>query len=222
MKRKRRIRIIDVLLLSVLTACTIDVASKMDDDSSLAARQAFQAGDNLMKLGGAKNEVLAARYYKRAADMGSHWGRYKYGTMLLEGKGVPQDIPAAAEAFAKAAEENNGWAQYQLGVLYMDGNGVPKDVPRGAALLAKAADQNIGWAQYRVGEMYATGTDVPQDLAKARVYLEKAAAQNISYAQFSLANLIIDKEPQRARTLLQEAAASGNQLAVKRLAQLTS
>ncbi len=220
--KRRRIRIIDVLLLSVLTACTIDAATKMDDDSSLAARQAFQAGDTLMKQGGAKNEALAARYYKRAADMGSHWGHYKYGTMLLEGKGVAQNVPAAAAAFAKAAEENNGWAQYQLGVLYMDGNGVPKDVPRGAALLAKAAEQNIGWAQYRVGEMYASGTDVPQDLVKARSYLEKASAQDISYAQFALANLIIDNEPQRARTLLQEAAAAGNQLAAKRLAQLTS
>lgn len=220
--KRRRIRIFDILLLSVLTACTIDVASKMDDDSSLAARQAFQAGDTLLKQGGAKNEALAARYYKRAADMGSHWGQYKYGTMLLEGKGVAQNVPAAAEAFAKAAEENNGWAQYQLGVLYMDGNGVPKDVARGSALLIKAADQNIGWAQYRVGDMYASGTDVPQDLAKARIYLEKAATQDISYAKFALANLILEKEPQRARTLLQEAAAAGNQLAAKRLAQLTS
>ena len=221
-KIRRKIRIIDVLLLSVLTACTIDAATKMDDDSSLAARQAFQAGDTLMKQGGAKNEALAARYYKRAADMGSHWGHYKYGTMLLEGKGVAKDVPAAAQAFAKAAEENNGWAQYQLGVLYLDGNGVPKDVPRGTALLSKAADQNIAWAQYRLGDLYATGTDVPQDLTKARAYLEKSAAQDISYAQFSLANLISDTEPQRAKTLLQAAAASGNQLAAKRLAQITS
>jgi len=218
--KRRRIRIFDVLLLSVLTACTIDAATKMDDDTSLAARQAFQAGDTLMKQGGAKNEVLAARYYKRAADMGSHWGQYKYGTMLLEGKGVAKDVPAAAQAFAKAAEENNGWAQYQLGVLYLDGNGVQKDVTRGAALLGKAADQNIAWAQYRLGEMYATGTEVPQDLAKAQTHLEKAAAQDISFAQFALANLIIDREPQRAKVLLEKAAASGNQLAVKRLAQI--
>jgi TPR repeat protein len=218
----RRVRIFDVLLLSVLTACTIDVATKMDDESSFSARQAFQAGDTLMKLGGAKNEALAARYYKRAADMGSHWGHYKYGTMLLEGKGVPKDVPAAAQSFAKAAEEDNAWAQYQLGVLYVDGNGVAKDVPRGMALLDKAAEQNIGWAQYRLGDLYATGADVPQDLVKARDYLEKAAAQDITYAQFALANLIIDKDPQRAKTLLQKAAAAGNQLAVKRLAQLTS
>jgi len=220
-KKRRRVRILDVLLLSLLTACTIDAATRMDDDSSLAARQAFQAGDTLMKQGGAKNEALAARYYKRAADMGSAWGQYKYGTMLLEGKGVAKDVPAAAEAFAKAVEQNNGWAQYQLGVLYMDANGVPKDTARGAALLAKAADQNIGWAQYRVGEMYATGADVPQDLVKARAYLEKAAAQDITYAQFALANLIIDKDPQRAKTLLRQAADAGNQLAAKRLAQIT-
>jgi len=218
--KRRRIRILDVLLLSVLTACTIDAATKMDDDSSLAARQAFQAGDTLMKLGGAKNEVLAARYYKRAADMGSDWGNYKYGTMLLEGKGVAKDIPAAAQAFNTAAEQGNGWAQYQLGVLYLDGDGVPQDTSRGTALLGKAADQNISWAQYRLGDMYATGTGVPQDLTKARAYLEKSAAQDISYAQFALANLIMDKEPQRAKTLLQTAAAAGNQLAAKRLAKI--
>jgi TPR repeat protein len=220
--KRRRVRILDVLLLSVLTACTIDAATKMDEDIGHSARQAFHAGDTLMKLGGAKNEALAAQYYKRAAEMGSHWGYYKYGTMLLEGKGVPKDVPAAAQAFAKAAAENNGWAQYQLGVLYLDGNGVPKDVPRATELLGKAAEQNIGWAQYRLGDLYATGADAPQDLAKARAYLEKAAAQDITYAQFALANLIIDSEPQRARTLLQKAAAAGNQLAVKRLAQLTS
>lgn len=216
----RRVRIFDVLLLSLLTACTIDAATKMDDESSASARQSFQSGDTLMKLGGAKNEALAARYYKRAAELGSHWGHYKYGTMLLEGKGVPKDVPAAAQSFAKAAEENNAWAQYQLGVLYVDGNGVAKDVPRGMALLSKAAEQNIGWAQYRLGDLYATGSDVPQDLVKARPFLEKAAAQDISYAQFALANLIIDKDPQRAKTLLQKAAAAGNQLAVKRLTQL--
>jgi TPR repeat protein len=53
-----------------------------------------------------------------------------------------------------------------------------------------------------------------------RAYLEKSAAQDISYAQFALANLIMDQEPQRARTLLQAAAAAGNQLAAKRLTQI--
>ncbi len=111
--KRRRVRILDVLLLSVLTACTIDAATKMDEDIGHSARQAFHAGDTLMKLGGAKNEALAAQYYKRAAEMGSHWGYYKYGTMLLEGKGVTKDVPAAAQAFAKAAARRDGRAACQ-------------------------------------------------------------------------------------------------------------
>jgi TPR repeat protein len=77
-----------------------------------------------------KNKPLAARWYKKAAQLGNAYAAAALGRMCRDGEGIPKDIPQALALFRGAAEQGDGESQHELGQMYEQGLGVPKSIPQ--------------------------------------------------------------------------------------------
>ena len=68
-------------------------------------------------------QMLAARWYKKAADQGDRNGQLDYAYMLETGKGVAQDYESAVAWYRKSAEQGEPMAQANLGTMLWRGRG---------------------------------------------------------------------------------------------------
>ncbi|MDG2213265.1 MAG: tetratricopeptide repeat protein [Verrucomicrobiota bacterium] len=74
-----------------------------------------------------KAHKKAAKYFKMAADNGSHQAQFALGCIYQNGHGVTQNFVKAADYYLKAAQADNPNAQFLLGLSYKEGSGVPRD-----------------------------------------------------------------------------------------------
>ena len=77
--------------------------------------------------GKAQDHKKAAKYFRIAADNGSHEAQFALGCMYQNGHGVTQNYIKAADCYFKAAQADNPKAQFLLGLSYKEGSGVPRD-----------------------------------------------------------------------------------------------
>jgi len=98
----------------------------------LASR--LEAGDATV----ARDDVLARRLYRIAADAGHAGAQCNLGAMLMDGTGGPTDLAGGAALFRKAALRGHGLAQYNLGVMHALGDGVIKDSGEAMAWIEQA------------------------------------------------------------------------------------
>src|ERR1035441_8968210 len=78
----------------------------------------------LGKLGVAKDEAEAVKWYRKAAEQNSPWAQCILGGCYAHGECVAKDEVEAVKWYRKAAEQNLAPAQYNLGVCYDNGRGV--------------------------------------------------------------------------------------------------
>ena len=86
----------------------------------------------------ARDDVLARRLYRIAADAGHAGAQCNLGAMLMDGTGGPTDLAGGAALFRKAALRGHGLAQYNLGVMHALGDGVVKDAGEAMAWIEQA------------------------------------------------------------------------------------
>ena len=77
--------------------------------------------------GKTQNHEKAVKYFKMAADNGSHEAQFALGCMYQNGHGVAQNFMEATNWYLKAAQADNPNAQFLLGLSYKEGSGVPRD-----------------------------------------------------------------------------------------------
>ena len=77
--------------------------------------------------GKTQNHEKAVKYFKMAADNGSHEAQFALGCMYQKGHGVAQNFMEATNWYLKAAQADNPNAQFLLGLSYKEGSGVPRD-----------------------------------------------------------------------------------------------
>jgi hypothetical protein len=65
-------------------------------------------------IGTAKDDVLAAYWFLKAAEQGNNNAQFNLGRMYNQGQGVPQDYGASVEWYRKAAEQENDMSQRYL------------------------------------------------------------------------------------------------------------
>jgi hypothetical protein len=107
-------------------------ASEAEAIFKLANR--LEAGDAHL----ARDDVLARRLYRIAADAGHAGAQCNLGAMLMDGSGGPTDLAGGAALFRKAALRGHGLAQYNLGVMHALGDGVVKDSGEAMAWIEQA------------------------------------------------------------------------------------
>lgn len=121
--------------------------------------------------GAAKNDATAASWYARAAASGSLRGRHNLAFMLMNGRGVAQDMPRAVALYRAGADAQFQVSAYSLGVALVKGTGAPSDPAAGAKRIAFAASAGMPDAQGYLASLYEQGLGVTQDKPEAaRLY----------------------------------------------------
>ena len=94
-----------------------------------------------------RNRVEAARYFKRAADMGDNTSDIKtrYAERVCCGNCVPRDIREASRYFKLAADEGDSRLKMSYAERLSKGDGVPRDVREASRYFKLAADEGDSW-----------------------------------------------------------------------------
>lgn len=176
-------------------------------------------------LGVAKDEVVAARWLARGAELGDAEAQFMLGVMLAEGTGIEKDMVAAAQLFEAAARTGHGLANYNLALMFLAGSGKPENPVRAAQHLTYAAEMGIASAQYDLATLYAEGHGVPHDAYQTSRWMRRAAEQGLSEAEYEYAIMVLrghglNVDRPKAVEYLSSAAQKGVAGAQNRLAHL--
>ncbi|MEP2716387.1 tetratricopeptide repeat protein, partial [Pseudophaeobacter sp.] len=114
--------------------------------------------------------------------------QYRYGRVLLEGRGGPQDLLGARDWLERATGQRHQAATVLLARLYLStAPGAPdRDPARAAVLFRTAAVRGNAEAQYYLGLLYGEGLGVTADPVEALTWLQAAAENDNVAAQFAL------------------------------------
>lgn len=153
------------------------LADEGDVNAQFELGRMFEHGNGV-----AKNDQLAAAWYRKAAEQGHADAQASLGVLYALGRGGAKNDPYAVYWFRKAADQGLAKAQYDLGYMYSQGRGIPKDDQQVIELYRKAAAQGIVRAQYNLGEIYSKGIGVPKDEQEAYFWWLLASAQGFPQA----------------------------------------
>lgn len=112
---------------------------------------------------------------RTAAEAGVAEAQAVLAQMLLDGRDLPADPPAAFRWFAAAARGGHLVAINMVGRCYDLGWGTAVDKTLAARWYLAAATRGLDWGMYNYGTLLALGHGVPQDRALALAWFGKAA-----------------------------------------------
>src|SRR5262245_35960210 len=123
---------------------------------------------------------------RTAAAKGDPAAEFEIAIRFAEGRGMPQNFPAAAEWFERAAKQGLPPAQFRLGGLYEKGMGVKKDLDAARRLYLAAAQAGNAKAMHNLAVLYAEGADGRPDYQNAAHWFRKAADHGVTDSQYNL------------------------------------
>lgn len=123
---------------------------------------------------------------REAAAAGDPKALFEIGNRYAEGRGVTEDMAAAAQWYEKAAEHGLAPAQYRIGNLYEKGVGVARDVSRAKTWYQLAAGQGNASAMHNLAVLHAMGADGVTDNDSAARWFIEAAELGVRDSQFNL------------------------------------
>uniref|UniRef100_U9URI3 Uncharacterized protein n=2 Tax=Rhizophagus irregularis (strain DAOM 181602 / DAOM 197198 / MUCL 43194) TaxID=747089 RepID=U9URI3_RHIID len=133
-----------------------------------------------------QNDVLAFKWYQKAAENECIIGQYYLGYCYKIGIGTEINEEKAFEFYQKSAINGHIIAQNNLGILYENGEGTEMDLNKAIYWYEQAADNGNCVALYNLGQCYKTGKGVEIDERKAFMYYKESADQEYLDAQFQL------------------------------------
>lgn len=138
-------------------------------------------------LGVPKDQLEAAKWYRRGAELGDVEAMFAFGVILASGTSVKKDHAGAGQMFEQAAAKGHAYAHYNLALLFLSGKGKPENPHRAALHLEFAGRKGIAEAQYDLAALYRKGHGVNADAYKAALWLRRAADKGLPSAQFEYA-----------------------------------
>jgi TPR repeat protein len=189
----------------------IDPSDPLFDLKSRAAAgdpaAAHDLGVLFAKGDGVKQDwTEAARWFRRAAELGSAKGQYNYAVMLQRGLGMTADPGAALDWYRRAAEAGLLDAQYTLAISLIRGIGGSPNATEGARWLEKAATLGDGRAATDLARLHETGLSGSPDYSAAIKWYRRGielkdseAAPSLATLMEYLATLPADKRPADVR-----------------------
>jgi len=152
-----------------------------DPDAQIRLAQMYSSGDGVVK-----DPVKAAKWHRKAAELGSARGQCLLGLDYAEGTGVKQNMVEALKWIRKAADQ--GWpsAQFDLGMCYAMGKVPEKSAADAIPWYRKAADQGLPDAESALGNCYLEGVGVPKDIPEGINWTRRAAEKGYAPAQQTL------------------------------------
>jgi len=158
----------------------------------------------------------AAKLYRRAAEAGQRSAQVRWGTALLEGRGVAQDR-VTGEVWLRRALAGDPDAASLLGDLFARRGPQPNYV-EAAEWYRRAAEVGHQPAARALASLYLTGAGVAQDRDEAAKWLRVTADAGDPASQVDLANLVLQgggdrEDPQMVAGWFLEAARTGDLVA---------
>ncbi|MGB6119513.1 MAG: peptidoglycan-binding protein [Mesorhizobium sp.] len=123
---------------------------------------------------------------REAASSGDPKAMFEIASRYAEGRGVAQDLAAAAKWYEHAADSGLAPAQYRIGNFYEKGTGVERDIAKAKTWYQMAADQGNASAMHNLAVLYAMGADGTADNESAGRWFVKAADLGVRDSQFNL------------------------------------
>ena len=124
-----------------------------------------------------RNPVLAARWYRKAADHGHPQAQVNLGVMYNEGEGVPANNAEALNLFTQAAEQGHPQGQTALGMMLALGQSGDPDYVQATkwfTLAAGAGDDSAKQAQLELSKKM-TPSEVAEGQKLAKAWQDKQA-----------------------------------------------
>ncbi|MCQ2380169.1 MAG: AAA family ATPase [Victivallaceae bacterium] len=153
---------------------------RLTDDAGLQCEiaKAIMVGD-----GAYGGPVMAAMWFRLAAEGGSVDGAFNYGHCCTLGYGVERDYAEASKWLLVAAMAGVAGAQSNLGVLYLEGGyGLDMDWKMAVRWLKKAVEQHDEEACYNLAICYEYGHGVKKNYKKCFELYGIAARAGHEYA----------------------------------------
>lgn len=167
-------------------------ALKGDVAAQVKLGKAYMYGDGL-----SKNDELAAKWFRKAADQGDASAEDQLGNMYRSGIGVARDKEEAVRWYMKASRHGSATGMFNLGTCFYNGDGVGSNEYTAYLwfLLAQDAGEpavedavkrsgstmsNSDTAEefVRISNMYYKGEELPKDDAQSLRWLRRAAEIN--------------------------------------------
>jgi TPR repeat protein len=130
----------------------------------------------------------ALRAWIPVAENGHPRAQFLLGVIYDQGRGVPENLPAAIRWYTLSATQGNELAQFSLALMYREGRGVARNIPLAIKWFKRAAEWNGGFgpAIYELGLLYENGEGIPQDYVQSLEWFKRAAEGGHALAQFTL------------------------------------
>lgn len=123
---------------------------------------------------------------REAAAKGDARALFEIGSRYAEGRGVKEDMAAAAKWYEKAAEGGLAVAQYRIGNFYEKGIGVERDIEKSKTWYRRAAEQGNASAMHNLAVLFAMAADGEADNESAAHWFQEAADLGVKDSQFNL------------------------------------
>lgn len=111
----------------------------------------------------------------------------EYGSRLVSGNGLKQDVSRGLSLLQQAVEKGSTQAIMALGGLYEAGTGIKKDEKKALDYYNQAIAKNEFAAYNKLGYFYENGLGVPKDEKKALEYYQTGAGKKVGMCMFNLA-----------------------------------
>ena len=147
-----------------------------------------------------KSEAL--KWYRRAAEIGDVNLENHFAYCLKDGYGIEQNIDEAIFLFQKSAKLGNKDAMYELAILFLNNGNEPEAI----RLFQKSSELGNKDAMFEVASLLV---NCNENETKAMKWLIKYNDGNEWGAWACLADILYNKNPQRALEIYKEVAEQG-------------
>lgn len=127
---------------------------------------------------------------RQAALSGDAAALYEIGARLAEGRGVVEDMPAAARVFERASQAGLPPAQERLATMFEKGLGVARDLKQAVFWYERAALGGHVRAMHNLATLLASGANGRPDYATALRWYTEAAEAGFTDSQFNTGILL--------------------------------
>lgn len=145
-----------------------------------------------------KDVYEAAKYYRKASDLGDVNAKFNLGLLYFSGESLKKDEVAAVNLFKEAAEKGFARAQMLLANAYENGQGIEKSDEKAFEWYSKVAEYKdansavsyVGDSQFCLAKLCEKGFGTKEkDLEKALYWYTRSADNGNLMAQVTLGDM---------------------------------
>lgn len=161
----------------------MDQVKQSANEGDAESQCALGVWSELGEMGLPRNDMEAAKWYRKAAEAGNFDAHLSLGLCYQFGTGVTSDRVEAAKWYRKAAIAGEPRAQHSLASFY---KGVSKDEVEAVKWYRSAAEAGLDVAQDALGIAYWSGGGIAKDYVEAVKWFRRAAEAGLRSGQFNL------------------------------------